>query len=99
MATQTISFRTGPHRNGHGLALPMGSDIPVMRPRMNMTVTQAISELDEVLRELADMPCSFWACDGPSRPRGMVTCNKCWAMRKVARLRATMAAKSRTSSK
>ena len=97
MTIATISFKTGPHRNGIGLPLPMGSDIPTMRPRMDMTVTEIVTELDKALEELSETPCSFWACEGPRRPRAMVTCRKCWTMRSLARIRATMAAKQRTT--
>src|SRR5688572_310645 len=94
MSTAIISFPAGGHRNDWGQPLPMGSDIPTMRPCMSLTVTQIVKELDEALTELADTPCLFWACEGPRRPRNMVTCRKCWTMRSLARLRATMAAKA-----
>lgn len=99
MSTAIISFPTGPHRSGHGFPLPMGSSVPVMRPRMSMTATEIVSELDEALEELAETPCGFWACEGPRRPRAMVTCRKCWTMRSLARLRATIAAKTNATSK
>lgn len=37
--------------------------------------------------------CSFWACKGPSRPKPMTTCVKCHAMRGIATVRATLAAR------
>lgn len=90
MSTATISFKVGPHKSGNGFPLPMGSDIPTMRPRKDMSAADIVKQLTEALEELAETPCAFWACEGPRRPRGMVTCCKCWVMRDLARLKATL---------
>ena len=90
MGVATISFRVGPHKDGNGFPMPMGSTIPTMRPRKDMSASEIIKQLAEALEELADTPCCFWACEGPRRPRNMVTCRKCWVMHDLARLKATL---------
>jgi hypothetical protein len=42
------------------------------------------AELRTALADLERSPCTFWACDGPNRPRSMVTCSHCWGLRHVA---------------
>lgn len=91
MGMQSISFKVGPHKSGHGFPLPMGSDIPKMKGRKDLKLSVEIEKLDSVLDSLATDPCSFWACKGPSYPVNMVICSKCSAMRDIASVRATLA--------
>ena len=45
--------------------------------------------MTEVLDTLARLACAFWACDGPNkRPRDMITCARCRALRKVRKVMA-----------
>ncbi len=99
MSIQTIGWKA-PRPTSGGYAVPEGSDIPIMRPR---TKGKAASDdalaalLGEALENLASANCCFWACEGPSRPRAMCTCRKCWAMRSVATVMATLEARNRTT--
>lgn len=90
MNTQTISFKTGPPQSGNGFPLPEGSDIPKMRGRKDLIISVEIQYLDEALEFLSGTPCSFWACKGPGKPRHMVTCSKCHAMRGIASVKSTL---------
>jgi len=90
MSIQTISFKTPPPKSGTGMPLPEGSDLPKMRGRKALNIKKEIEQLDIALDSLSYAPCSFWACHGPSYPRHMTICNKCWAMRKIAGVRATL---------
>jgi hypothetical protein len=62
-----------------------------MKGRKELRLRKEIAKLDEALQDLAETPCGFWACEGPSRPRDMCTCKKCYAMRGIASVRATLA--------
>lgn len=86
----TIGFKTPPHKDGHGMALPRGSDFPKMRGRKKFVPKDMIKLLDDALEGLSEASCSFWACQGPSYPRNMITCNKCYAMRRVVTVRETL---------
>lgn len=90
MGIQSISFKSGPPRSGNGYALPEQSVVPGVRGRSKLS-RKDIQQLDSALEMLSDTPCSFWACEGPSKPRHMKTCGKCWAMREIAAVRATLA--------
>lgn len=90
MSTQIISFKTGPPRSGNDFPLPEGSSIPKMRGRKLLEIKIEIQHLDEALKFLSGIPCSFWACRGPDKPRGMITCSKCYAMREISGVRATL---------
>lgn len=61
-----------------------------MRPRSGADLQNLIRELEYALDNLSRTPCSFWACNGPRRPQHMVTCCKCWAMRQIAIVLATL---------
>lgn len=87
--TQIISFKTGPPESG-GFPLPEGSNIPKMRGRKLLKIKTEIKHLDTALELLSDTPCSFWACKGPDKPRNMITCSKCYAMREISAVRATL---------
>ena len=87
---RTISFKTGPSLSGHGFPLPEGSDIPKMRGRKSLNLKIEIEYLTSALKTLSDIPCSFWACKGPRRVQHMVTCSKCYAMREITAVRATL---------
>ena len=89
MAIQSISFKTPPHQSING-PLPEGSDIPIMKGRKNATDKELIKLLDSALESLSRSDCTFWACDGATRPKNMVTCSKCWAMREIATVKATL---------
>lgn len=90
MKTQSISFHNPGTRDNGGNRLAEGSDIPKMRANKRMTLTQLAERLGTALKNLASSPCSFWACDGPSRPKAMCTCRKCYAMRDVAAVKASL---------
>lgn len=98
MNTQTISFKTGPPKSRNGFPLPEGSNIPKMRGRKDLTINIEIQHLNEALEFLSGIPCSFWACRGPTKPQHMVTCSKCHAMREIASVRSTLARQSDSSS-
>ena len=72
-----------------------GSIVPVMRPRTGRRGTDAklVALLCEALDDLAGSHCSFWACEGPNKPRHMATCVKCWAMRNIATVKASLEAR------
>lgn len=97
--TQTIVFKRQSRRSNLGHAIPEGSDIPTMRPRTGPRGTdqKLAALLDEALQDLAGTDCGFWACEGPSRPRSMCTCRKCWAMRQIATVKASLDARSHQS--
>lgn len=84
-AVQTIIFKSRPATDGVG-RIAEGSDIPVMRPRTGRRGSdrELAKVLEDALDNLSRSTCSFWACDGPNRPKSMCTCVKCWAMREVA---------------
>lgn len=90
MNTQIIPFQTGPPTSGNGFPLPEGSDIPKMRGRKFLKINIEIQRLDAALELLSGVPCAFWACRGPNKPRHMITCSKCWAMREISTVKATL---------
>lgn len=90
MSTATYSFVTPPHKDGHGMPLPVNQCVPHFRGSL-MSARGMIRKLDEALEQLSDCECCFWACEGPKRPRHMVTCWKCHAMRQIAIVRASIA--------
>ncbi len=90
MAIQSISFQTSPTKDGMGMPLYANGNVPKMRPRKKASLKQLITSLEKSLEELAEVECTFWACKGPTRPRHMVTCNKCWAMREIAAVIASL---------
>lgn len=90
----TISFKPpGPTNNG--MRVPGGSDVPNMRPRTGPRGSdkELAKLLSAALEDLAKSTCSFWACKGPSRPIGMTTCVKRYAMRYVATVQASLEAR------
>lgn len=93
MGFQTISFK-GPRPTAGGFPVSEGSDIPTMRPRTGKRASpQKLADLlADALEDLASSPCSFWACKGPRAPRPMCTCRKCWSMRAIATVHATLSA-------
>lgn len=93
MSTATIGFYNKGITNGSGNRLPEGSEIPVLKPRTkrNHTDIDMVKLLDEALDNLSGACCCFWACQGPTKPANMITCQKCWAMRTIATVRATLA--------
>lgn len=58
------------------------------RPKLNGSRTMRhatmAQRLEDALQGMEGGPCTFWACNGPSRPRFMITCSHCWAIRHVA---------------
>ena len=91
MGIESYSFKSPPPRDGCGQITPSGSDIPTFRGRRFVRLNTLIKELDDAQEGLADTPCSFWACQGPRRPKPMCTCCKCNAMRSIAKVRAALA--------
>lgn len=90
MGTEIISFKTGPPKSGNGFPLPEGSNIPKMRGRKFLKIKIEIQHLDEDLELLSGVYCTFWACRGPNKPQHMITCSKCYAMREISAVRATL---------
>lgn len=93
--TLVFSNSSGP-RDRNGFSVNEASVRPVMRPRTGPRGTDAelAKLLDDALDNLERCDCSFWACDGPTRPQHMVTCTKCWAMRMVATVLASLQARA-----
>ena len=92
METQSIGFTLAKPHDGIG-RVNEGSEIPAMRPLTSMkgmSYRSITKMLDDALELLADSTCSFWACAGPKRPKNMCTCSKCWAMREIAKAKATL---------
>lgn len=80
-------------RTGH--PVNEGVYIPTMRPRTGRrgSDNQLIQLLEDALENLSSSSCCFWACEGPTRPKHMITCKKCWAMRDVATVIASLKAR------
>lgn len=95
MGIQTFVLKA-PRTTVNGRPVPEGSDIPKMRPRTGKRGTDAelSALLTEALDHLSRSTCSFFACEGPSRPQAMCTCVKCYAMRRVATVRASLDARA-----
>lgn len=55
-------------------------------PKHVMSTNKMIETLEAALADLASTNCTFWACEGPARPRHMVTCTRCWGMRELQKL-------------
>jgi hypothetical protein len=57
------------------------------------------AKLSKMLRNalslLADADCTFWACNGPSKPEDMITCTHCWGLREIATVLETLKARQR----
>jgi hypothetical protein len=72
-----------------------GSEIPAMRPRTGRRGSdrQLVKLLAAALDNLSRTPCTFWACNGPSKPRHMCTCIKCWSMRDIATVATSLQAR------
>lgn len=49
-----------------------------------MSDAAMVRRLEGALETMAGAPCTFWACEGPKRPKHMLTCSQCWAIRDVA---------------
>lgn len=94
MSSAIYSFKA-PRPTSGGYEVSEGSDIPVMRPRRGKRGSdRALANLlASALDNLAGANCTFWACEGPGRPRSMCTCNKCWAMREIATVKASLEAR------
>lgn len=90
MGIQSISAQLDYARDRTGNRVNEGVAIPVMRGRKDADPAWMIKELESVLESLSETDCTFWACEGPTRPRHMMTCNKCWSMRQVANVKRTL---------
>lgn len=45
-------------------------------------------ELQDVINELRNLPCVFWACPGPDRPiEDGCTCRLCYQVKELRRIR------------
>jgi hypothetical protein len=97
MATATIVMGALRSRDRVGLPVAEGSDLPVMRARTGARASnrELIKLLEQAMDDLSGSDCSFWACRGPNYPQPMVTCCKCWAMRRIGTVLATLTAKSK----
>jgi len=73
-----------------GVDLPRGTNLPKMRGRKEFKPKDMIKLLDDALQDLSKADCTFWACQGPSYPRSMITCSKCYAMREIATVKKTI---------
>jgi hypothetical protein len=93
-AVRVVTWKSPGPTNG-GFSVPEGSDIPRMRPRSGQRGSdRALTRLlCEALEDFGGTPCGFWAREGPSRPRHMATCRKCYAMRRVATVVASLRAR------
>jgi hypothetical protein len=90
MSTQTFSFVTPPHKDGCGMPLAPSVDMPKMRARKCFNPHAEAKRLREAVEQIAGTDCCFWACKGPNRPRAMVTCSRCWALRTLGAVLATL---------
>ena len=90
-AIVSYSFKAPKPRDTCGQITPSGSDIPTFRGRRFVRLKQLIKELDGAQEDLSETPCSFWACNGPRRPKPMCMCCKCAAMRTIGKVRAALA--------
>lgn len=90
MAITSIGFKSPRPKDGTGNFVNEGVDIPRMLGHKNADPRWMIKQLAEALDSLAYGHCTFWACKGPNKPRSMVTCNKCWAMRQIANVKRTI---------
>ena len=95
MATESISFRSPRPKDSTGNPVNEGSEIPIMRPRTGPRGSDAALAklLGDALEYLSRSDCTFWGCEGATRPRPMCTCVKCWAMREVATVKASLEAR------
>ncbi len=89
-AIQSFSFVTPPHKDGYGMALPSGAAFPKMRARKEFKPKVEAKRLREAVEGIAGTDCCFWACEGPNRPRSMVTCTRCWNLRTLGAVLATL---------
>lgn len=89
-AIQTISFPSPRSTDRTGNFVNEAVNLPKMRGRKSASPKWLIRQLSEALDDLADTPCCFWACEGPTRPRYMVTCRRCWAIRQIANVKRTI---------
>jgi hypothetical protein len=99
MGIQIISFKTPPPKCSTGMPLPQGSDVPTMQPRTGPRGTdrEMVKLLESAMDGLSSAICSFWACNGPRRPKHMCTCSKCYAMREIGTVIATLKAREHVS--
>ena len=88
-ATLSISAVVPRPSDGVGLVAE-GSAIPKMRGRAVASDETLALQLQDALEALAGALCSFWACNGPTRPAPMTTCSKCYAMRRIASVQASL---------
>lgn len=54
-------------------------------PTRPLKISKIIELLENSLTTLEDTNCTFWACQGPRRPRHMITCSRCWGIRDLQR--------------
>lgn len=73
-------------------------DLPRMRPRHGRRANDRhlVELLMDAQTELAESSCAFWACEGPTKPRDMVLCVKCSAMRKIGTVIETLKTRYQT---
>ena len=90
MSTTTYVWKA-PRPTANGFEVPAGQDLPKMKGRKNLNLAAEIARIDKILEQLSLIPCSFWACEGPTRPRFMLTCTKCWMVRDLMGVRQTLA--------
>lgn len=90
---ESIGFKSPRPKDRTGNPVNEGTDIPVFKGAKK-SLRQILKLIDIALEALAtEVSCTFWACDGPKRPRDMCTCTKCYAVRDLAIARAALARK------
>lgn len=85
MAYQSISFQTPGPRAGGELVPTHSVTVNIREPKRPMSIAATTRLLEGVLESMQSVDCTFWACEGPQRPRHMVTCSRCWAVRDLQR--------------
>lgn len=62
-----------------------------------LTDRKVVERMQMALDGFARSPCTFWACEGPHRPKHMITCSHCWAVRDLSVALAAMERRIRES--
>lgn len=90
MGIETISWKSPRPTDGTGTPVNEGVDLPRMKGRKEFNPRQELKRLKGAIADLCDTPCCFWACEGPNRPRSMMTCTRCWNLRMLQSIAVTL---------